>query len=253
MVMTIGGLLDEARIDYRHEGSGDLLITWYFGRTFRRMAAESNHWAILDRQTVFHLGSKYSVLLFQHISSLVNLDRITAKTFTIPELRAVLGIPEGKIQRFANLKKDVLDPAISEINQLLRLVLTASPNKTGRTVASVTIAWNVKDDPASAKRELDGHSTGRKARRAGMVETVAATPPALPDPVSGVSGPFPAGTISFTPWAEIARQELPLPRRDVDLVAGEFRQWCASRNIALNAGTIEKTFRGFCRKVQAAT
>lgn len=104
-VVTIGGLMDETRIDYRDEVSGDLMVTWWFGRTFRRMAAESNHWAILDRQTVFHLGSKYSVLLFQHISSLVNLENITAKTFTVPELRAVLGVAEGKLPRFANLKK----------------------------------------------------------------------------------------------------------------------------------------------------
>lgn len=104
MVVTIGGLLDEARIDYHHEVSGDLLASWTFRSTFRRMAAEPNHWAILDRHTVFHLGSKYSVMLFQHISSLVNLDRINAKTFTIPELWAVLGIPEGKIKRFADLK-----------------------------------------------------------------------------------------------------------------------------------------------------
>ena len=50
--LIIGGLLDEALVDYRDEVSGDLLVTWYFGRTFRRMAEESNHWAILDRQTV---------------------------------------------------------------------------------------------------------------------------------------------------------------------------------------------------------
>ena len=60
----IGGVLDVARIDYRHEVSGDTIIGWYFGRMFRDMAEESDHWAILDRQTVFHLGSKYSVLLF---------------------------------------------------------------------------------------------------------------------------------------------------------------------------------------------
>lgn len=95
MVVTIGGLLDEAKIDYRDEASGDLLVSWWFRRTFRRMAAESNHWAILDRQTVFHLGSKYSVLLFQHIASLVNLDHVQSKTLTVKELRALLGVRGG--------------------------------------------------------------------------------------------------------------------------------------------------------------
>lgn len=99
----IGGFLDKATIDYRDEASGHLLVKWWFGRVFREIAEESNHWAILDRQTVFALSSKYAILLFQHVASLANLDRISSKTFTIPELRALLGVPAGKLDRFSNL------------------------------------------------------------------------------------------------------------------------------------------------------
>lgn len=95
MQETIGGIIDHAVIDYRHETTGEILVSWYFGRMFRDMAAKSNHWAILDRQTVFHLTSKYSVLLFQQITSLINLQFINEKTFSIPELRALLGVTEG--------------------------------------------------------------------------------------------------------------------------------------------------------------
>ena len=84
--LTIGGLLDIAEVDYRDELSGDLVISWYFSRMFTRAAAASNHWAILDRQTVFHLGSKYSLLLFQHIASLAKLDQVASKIFTVAEL-----------------------------------------------------------------------------------------------------------------------------------------------------------------------
>ena len=71
--VVIGGLLDRAVLDRKDAVSGDTLLSWYFGRSFIEMAEQSNHWAIMDRQTVFHLGSKYSVLLFQHIASLANL------------------------------------------------------------------------------------------------------------------------------------------------------------------------------------
>ena len=98
----IGGFLDKATIDYRDEASGHLLVKWWFGRVFREIAEESNHWAIMDRQTVFALSSKYAILLFQHVASLANLDRISSKTFTIPELRALLGVPAGKLDRFSN-------------------------------------------------------------------------------------------------------------------------------------------------------
>ena len=38
----IGGFMDEIRLDYRHEVSDDLLIKWWFGRTFRQMAADDS-------------------------------------------------------------------------------------------------------------------------------------------------------------------------------------------------------------------
>lgn len=235
MVVTIGGLMDEARIDYRPEASGDLLVSWWFGRTFRRMAAELNHWAILDRQTVFHLGSKYSVLLFQYIASFKEYDHITAKTFTVPELRAVLGIPEGKLERFSNLNQRVIQPSIAEINQLSRLILTATPNKVGRTVASVTISWQVKDDPTPAKRELQGHSAGRKARRNGSAETVARSFPA-------------SGGIEFDQhWRDLKRAAG--CNMDNTMIAGKFRTWCAGKGLALDAHNIEKLFSDYCRKV----
>lgn len=234
MVVTIGGLVDEARIDYREEASGELLVTWNFRSTFRRMAAESNVWAILDRQTVFHLGSKYAVLLFQHIASLAQLDRVKAKTFTVPELRAVLAIPEGQQKRFADLNRNCLQTAISEINQLSRLTLTATPKKVGRTVASITICWEAKPDPAEAKRELDSHSAGRKARREGTAETPVTAFPA-------------AGGITYSPhWIDLKRAAG--CNRDNELIASDFRRFCSENGIPLNAKNIEKTFSGFCAR-----
>jgi len=233
--VTIGGLMDETRIDYRDEVTGDLLVTWWFGRTFRRMAAESNHWAILDRQTVFHLGSKYSVLLFQHISSLLNLERVNSKTFSIPELRAALGVAEGKLDRFANLKAWALTPAIEEINQLSRITLTATPTKIGRTISSVTISWQLKDDAAVVKRELQTHSAGRTARRNGTAETVAVTFPET-------------GGITYSPyWIELKRAAG--CNKDNELIASDFRRFCREKGISLAATNIASIFTSYCGKV----
>jgi hypothetical protein len=234
-VVTIGGLVDEARIDYRHEVSGDLLVTWTFRSTFRRMAAESNHWTILDRQTVFHLSSKYAVMLFQHVASLANLDHINAKTFTVAELRALLGVTEGKHKRFAELNRWTLKPAVSEINQLSRLTLTATPNKIGRTVASVTIRWQVKEDPCAAKQELARPKVGRAARREGTVEAQVRTFPA-------------SGSIAYdTHWTGL--KQAAGCNMDNGLIADKFRAWCTDKGIALDAPSIEKAFRNFCTKV----
>ena len=240
-VVTIGGLVDEAHIEYRHEVSGDLLVTWTFRSMFKRMAAESNHWAIIDRQTVFHLSSKYAVMLFQHVASLSNLARLNSKTFTIPELRALLGVAEGKLARFANLKAWALMPAVEEINQLSRLTLTATPNKIGRTVASVTIVWEEKDlsERRDARRELDRPKVGRKARREGTTET-----PVLAFPSSGSLKGTP-------PWEQLARDHVTRIQGghvpDLRGLTDAFRNWCDAKGIPLNTRGIDKTFIGFCK------
>lgn len=233
--VIVGGLLDHAVLDRKDPISGDTLLSWFFGRMFREMAEKSNHWAILDRQTVFHLSSKYAVLLFQHVASLANLNRISNKTFTVPELRAVLGVPDDKLERFADLNRRAVTPAITEINHLSRLTLTATPNKIGRTVASVTIGWQVKDDPSAAKRELAGSKVGRQARRNGTAEMVAA---AFPE----------SGSVRWTPWEALVREHASKPTPDMELVGVKFREFCAGRGLPLTSAGIEKTFVAWVSK-----
>ncbi|MGB0903197.1 replication initiation protein, partial [Halocynthiibacter sp.] len=244
MRVTIGGLLDHAVVDYRHEVSGDTLVSWYFGRAFRDMAHESNHWAILDRQAVFHLGSKYSVLLFQHISSLTGLKHVTSKRFSVADLRMVLGVPEGKLERFSHLKSRAIEPSITEINSdLTRLHLTATYHKIGRTVAEVEIAWEVEENLTKVKAELDRPKVGRKARQDGTAETPVAAFPEF-------------GTVkSCPPWEQIARDNAPridgrhVP--DLRLLADNFRKWCGEKSIPLDMVSIEKTFTTWCKSYSA--
>ena len=230
--VTIGGLLDRAQIDYRDEGTtGDLLVTWWFGGAFRSMAEKSCHWAIMDRQTIFALRSKYSILLFQHIASLVNLKHTNSKTFTVPELRSMFGISEGKSKRFSDLKRNIIKAAIAEINQLSRLTLTATSNKIGRTVASVTIAWAINPDPTEVKRELDRSNIGRKVRLQGTAETPVAAFPT-------------SGSIRYKdPWSQLARENC---NWDSAKIADAFRAWCSIKKIALDAPKIEQKFVNFC-------
>jgi len=239
--VRIGGMVDDAEIDYREESTtGHLVVSWYFGRTFRRMAQDSNHWAILDRQAVFHLGSKYSVLLFQHIASLQNLKHKTSKQFTVSELRAVFGIPEGKLTRFSNFNTWAIKAAVDEINSdLTRLHLTATYHKIGRTVAEVEIAWEVKADLTKVKDELDRPKVGRKARRDGTTETTVTAFPV-------------SGSVKDTqPWDRIARDNAPridgrhVP--DLRVLADTFRKWCGEKSIPLDMKNIEKTFTTWCK------
>ncbi len=234
MRYTIGGLLDQAVVDYRHKESGDILVSWYFGRMFIDMAAKSNHWAILDRQTAFAMTSKYSVLLFQYFASLQHLDHKTGEVFTVGQLRAMLGVPEGKLKTWNEMNRYAFKPAISEINQLARFTLTATPRKIGRTVASVEISWEPKPDPTEVKRELDRPKAGRKSRRNGTAET-----PVVAFPASG-------GVKYTDPWNAIRMGNC---NWDQTVVADSFRAFLNTRKIKLDAKNIENLFETFCKKL----
>ena len=231
----IGNFMDEIKLDYSQEVSSDLVVKWYFGRTFRTMAEQSNHWAIIDRQTVFALSSRYSILLFQYFASLQGLKYKTGEVFTVPQIRSLLGIPDGKIKRFADLKKDILTPAIAEINQLSRFSLTAIPRKTGRTVTTIEITWESKPDLTKEKRELQSSKIGRKARRNGTEDK-----PIIIFPETGV--------ISYDePFVTIARKYG--NGKDINLIAQDFRRW-AQGKFELNDIKIVERFTAFCKKAK---
>ena len=182
---------------------------------------------------MFNLRSKYSILLFQHVASLVNLDHKVSQIFTIKELRGMLGVPEGKLSTWNNLNQMALKPAILEVNQLARFSIKAVPIKDGRHVDGVRISWETKTDVEPVKEELDRSNIGRKVRREGTGETPIA---AFPD----------SGSIRFLdPWERLARENC---NWDHGKIADAFRAWCSIKKIALDANRIERYFKNFCAK-----
>lgn len=244
---VIAGLLDIAKVEFE-DGDGPTMIRWKFGEGFREIVAKSDYWAIIDRQTALSMTSRYALRLHEMIALRVNLERKASEVFKLDDLRARLGVPAGKLDRWTHLSQKALQPAIAEVNQLARFTVSMRPQKRGRSVVAVELAWEDKSDLAETKDELGRHSAGRSARRKGTVEIVSA-------PASSAGG-FPAsGSIAYSRWGEIAREMLPAPRRDPDLVAGEFRNWCATKKpkpIPLDSANIEKTFRTYCKGQQPA-
>jgi hypothetical protein len=176
---------------------------------------------------------------------------MTSQIFEVEELRDRLGVPVGKLPAWANFRQKALDPAIAEVNQLAGFTVSYEPIKRGRAVAAVKLLWGEKSPPErkATKRELDGSKVGRKARRAGAVESVVAEPPKLPVASASPLAAFPAdGSISFGRWGELARGNLPHPTPDVDLVASAFRKARAAASRSLGGSDIEGHFVNFCKQ-----
>ena len=79
------------------------------------------------------------------------------------------------LSRWQDVRRFALDPALAETNFLAGFHAAYQPLKQGRRVVGVRLAWSLKDraELVAAQKELERPRTGRKARRAGLVETIA--------------------------------------------------------------------------------
>jgi len=123
---------------------------------------------------VLAFESRYSLRLYLYLSLRANL-RKTSEEIALDDLRDLLGVPHKALQRWQDVKRRALDPAIAEINHVAGFRAGYEPIKRGRRIVGVRLAWGLKGraELVEAQKELDRPRVGRKARRDGLVETIA--------------------------------------------------------------------------------
>src|SRR3546814_14853562 len=72
----------------------------------------------LKTQVMYCFESKYALCLYEMIERRIGLEYKQSEEFTIAELRGLLNVPEGKLERFADFNKYCLKVAQEEINKL---------------------------------------------------------------------------------------------------------------------------------------
>ncbi|MCO7175372.1 replication initiation protein [Sporolactobacillus kofuensis] len=87
---------------------------------------------MLDSQ----LKSKYSSRLYE-LFRIHQGQEIPELTLTLDQLRYLADVGKGKLERWADLKRRVIEPAIEEINQTGTFRITYEPLKSGRSVTQV--------------------------------------------------------------------------------------------------------------------
>ena len=96
------------------------------------------------------------------------------EVLSIDEFRALLGVPEGKLERFADFNKHCLKPALDEVNHLTDFIVQVGAIKSGRSVQSLQLSW-FKKSPAEMKaafEEREKSRVGRQVRWNGSVELI---------------------------------------------------------------------------------
>ena len=152
----------------------DAEVRFEFSPAMRRVIADSTHWAAVSRRAVMAFESRYSLRLYLWLSLRANL-RKTSEDISLDDLRDLLGLSGDTLSRWQDMRRFVLDRALAEINHVAGFRAAYQPVKQGRRVVGVRLAWGLKDraELVEAQKELDRPRTGRKARRAGLVESIA--------------------------------------------------------------------------------
>jgi hypothetical protein len=163
----------------------DGMLYYKFPEELRKIIVESTVFARIQRDVMYNLSSKYALALYEMIQKRGNLEYQRSEEFTVEQFQNLLGVPEGKLTRFANLNAFAIKPAVEDINAVGEFGCKVEPILEGRKVVKVRLSWWRKnpDELKTAFYERRGSKVGRRARATGTVEHV--TPVvALPSPTS---------------------------------------------------------------------
>ena len=110
----ISALVAEALLNKRYRESGK--IYYAFGKGLSQQILAPRAFARLRCHVVLALRSKYAVTLYEILEAYVN-RRTTGVTVSLDEFRQWLKVPEEAYRDWKDLKRNVVLPAVNEINE----------------------------------------------------------------------------------------------------------------------------------------
>ena len=154
-------------------------VVYSFSKGMRAIIKDSTHWGRVRGAVMFAFTSKYSLALYELVALRINLKHKWQDTFSVAEFRALLGVPEGKLERTPDLLRKCIQPAELEVNGLADFGVKIEELRRGGNVrgklTGFRLSWWRKDVPGlkDAFSELQQAKVGRMARLRGQVEDLA--------------------------------------------------------------------------------
>lgn len=144
---------------------GEGVVHYRFMPELVEILARSRHWARLQAQIMLSLSSKYSLALYEWLAKRENL-RITKQVVSLEDMRLILGVQQGKMERWPDFRRFALEPAVSDVNRLGPVWISIQPVKRGNAVSALEVVWSRKDEEGlqQAARELASHVSSRRER-----------------------------------------------------------------------------------------
>lgn len=196
----------------------------------------SEIYARMEMKVISAFGSKYALALYEALALRINLNR-SIEEIDLETLRHWLGVDEKKLERYPDLNRFAIQPAVQEVNALSPFSVMIEPIKRGKKVATVRVTW-AKKQPFSpseqaAAREVNRHKAGRTARIAGNVESLVRE--LTPDQIQkGYDAAAAVGTridkhAAHADWLAMVRNFPTPPNNPV----GHFIDFCRKRSRAI--------------------
>ncbi len=157
----------------KEEDKDDGYFYYTFPPDLLAVISQSRAWATIKSHIMYALRSKYSIRLYEMVERRIGLMK-QHEVLSIDEFRALLGVPEGKLERYADFNKHCLKPALTEVNHLTDFIVEVMAIKNGRSVEKLQLTW-FKKSPAQMKEAFDERErsrVGRQARWNGSVELI---------------------------------------------------------------------------------
>lgn len=120
-------------------------LTYSFDPKLVPLLRESSVFGKLELAVIYAFSTKYGLALYEALSRRVRLNSRFYEDFPLEAFRELLGVPEGKLATFSNLKLRAIAPAVEEINAIASFGCQVEPLKTGRKVTGVGVYWHMKD------------------------------------------------------------------------------------------------------------
>jgi len=169
-------LSDTTTSDDENDATGQVIYS--FSKGMREIIKDSTLWGRVRSAVVFAFTSKYSLALYELITTRINLKHVWQEEFTLEDFRALLGVPDDKLSRTPDLLRKVIQPAETEVNGLADFGVRIEPIRTGGTMRGLVTGFRVslwrKDIPAlqDAFKEINRSKVGRLARLTGNTDKV---------------------------------------------------------------------------------
>lgn len=209
------------------EARADGYLKFEFPAGLIPVLKEPRRFARLRIHFLLGLSGKYAVTLYEILESVANM-RNPVLELEIEKLRQWLKVPEGKLDRYVDFKRFVLEPGIRQINE--------DSEGAGFSVRMESL----KQSRAVTRIRFTVLKTDGRINMENILN-----PPAVSLPLASQEAPTITGSFLLLSTRTYEKAKKAAPGLDVYFLEQEWREWMRNKPLPNDP---EAAFVGFCRK-----